>query len=89
MFRVGDVPSNKEIFDFIASRLPFPVRSKLELGIIYDAKFGAIVSNGINSVLLSRNTADPLVIALCEKYLGKWHAIRVETRPTGKGCACI
>lgn len=86
MFIADDIPTNKEIFDFIAGRLPFPVRSNYELRIIYDVKFGAFVNNGFNSVLLSRSESDPLVIALCEKYIGKWHAIRrleLELDPQG------
>ena len=75
MFSVDQIPTNREVYDFIAERLPCKTNFKKCFYLMYDAEYGGHYTDGTVYTTLFRGD-DQLVMDINNRFLGGSQAIK-------------
>lgn len=87
MVFVGQIPTNKEVYEFIAERLPCKTRFTKGFYLVYDAEYGGHYTDGTAYTPLFRGD-DQLVVDVCKRFIGEWQAVKrleIKLDPKEKG----
>lgn len=75
MFSVDQIPTNREVYDFIAERLPCKTNFTNGFHLVYDTEIGGSYTDGTVNTPLFRGD-DQLIVDICKRFLRDWQAIK-------------
>lgn len=75
MFNVDKIQTNKEVYNFIAERLPCKTNFKKGFYLVYDAEYGGHYTDGTVYTPIFRGD-DQLIVDIQNKFLGESRAVK-------------